>query len=514
MPRIPFQLRLALAFGALIALYALIGAMLLWHLAQIDADAQAINRNLARSQQVQQWVGLSELNLERTLNLAHAGGSSQLAAYLQPRMQDSSQRITALQQSIDEGAPEPVSAMLREVRSRRQTYVSLRKRLLDPQSVAGLDPQRIERELVPAAAEYMQAIHAVQTWQQGDDAAHMAGLQAHMQRSSAMVLLSMGLGLLCGLALAWASARHVMRCLGADPQEVKRIADLVAKGHLHIAPLPQLRAHAQSSVMAAMLRMRAALAEVVCEVRDSAHAVEAACAQISAGNQDLASRTAEQASAIEVSNTLMHKLREQLGGTLDRASEADTSASRASQSAAQGGSVVAEVVASMDQIHGRSQRIAEITAVIDGLAFQTNILALNAAIEAARAGEHGCGFAVVAGEVRGLAQRCTHAAKEIKDLIDASVRCIEDGNVAAQGAGHTMRQVVSGIAQVSQVVSDMRQSGHHHLGATEDVRQTMVKLQDFAHQNSALVEESAAAASHLLAQASKLVRSVGAFSLA
>ncbi|HRM00946.1 MAG TPA: methyl-accepting chemotaxis protein [Acidovorax sp.] len=208
---------------------------------------------------------------------------------------------------------------------------------------------------------------------------------------------------------------------------------------------------------------------------------------------------------------------EELGSTIrhnaDNASQASRLAASASQVAAQGGDVVAQVVSTMHNINGSSQKIADIIGVIDGIAFQTNILALNAAVEAARAGEQGRGFAVVASEVRNLAQRTATEAKAIKELIGASSAMVQEGSVLADKAGTTMGEVVSAIQRVADIVSEISAATGEQSAGVGQVGQAVTQLDQATQQNAALVEEMAAAASSLRTQAEQMVEAVAQFKL-
>jgi methyl-accepting chemotaxis protein len=194
--------------------------------------------------------------------------------------------------------------------------------------------------------------------------------------------------------------------------------------------------------------------------------------------------------------------------------QANQLAQGASAVAAKGGAVVQEVVQTMQGIEDSERRIAEITGVIDGIAFQTNILALNAAVEAARAGEQGRGFAVVAGEVRQLAQRAAAAAREIKGLITASVERVEQGTVLAGQAGSTMHEVVEAIRRVTDLMGEISAASAEQNSGVAQIGEAVVQMDRTTQQNAALVEESAAAAESLRQQAQQLVGAVAVFKLA
>ena len=208
---------------------------------------------------------------------------------------------------------------------------------------------------------------------------------------------------------------------------------------------------------------------------------------------------------------------EELSGTVrhnaDTAQQANALAQSASQVAQRGGQAVQEVVGTMQEIATRSERVANIISVIDGIAFQTNILALNAAVEAARAGEQGRGFAVVASEVRSLAGRSAEAAKEIKHLIDASVECVHTGTAQASRAGATMQEVVEAIGRVTALMGQISTATHQQSQGVAEVGTAIQQMDQMTQQNAALVEEMAAAASSLQSQAQALVQAVSVFDL-
>ena len=250
--------------------------------------------------------------------------------------------------------------------------------------------------------------------------------------------------------------------------------------------------------------MVASLRAMVQEVRQGAEGVTEASSQIASGNNDLSSRTEQAAASLQQAAASLDTLTSTVRKTADSAHAANGIASSAASSAGQCGDLVQQVVLSMAGIQTSSSRIADITAVIDGIAFQTNILALNAAVEAARAGEQGRGFAVVAGEVRLLAQRSAEAAREIKALIEASRDEVESGSRLVQEAGSAMSQIVRQVAEVSHVIQAITQDARIQLSEIGGVNQSMGQLEQMTQQNAALVEQAAAASSSLRDQADRM----------
>jgi methyl-accepting chemotaxis protein len=338
-------------------------------------------------------------------------------------------------------------------------------------------------------------------------------LAAGTQSKLALTLVLGAAALAIGAGVSFWLTRDIMRQLGGEPDAAAAIAARIAAGDL------TERIHVDderntASLMYAMRTMQSGLARLVEQVRQGTEAMTTASHEIAAGNIDLSARTEQQASSLEETAASMEELTSTVQHNGDSLKEANKLAGCASDVALKGGAVVNEVVATMDSISAASKRIADITGVIDGIAFQTNILALNAAVEAARAGEQGRGFAVVASEVRNLAQRSASAAKEIKALISDSVERIDSGNRLVGVAGATMEEVVSSVRQVSEIIGEIALAGQEQSSGIAQVNQAVAQMDLVTQQNAALVEEAAAAADSMQAQARELSAVVSTFRLA
>ena len=310
------------------------------------------------------------------------------------------------------------------------------------------------------------------------------------------------------VVMLWYLYQQIMASLAV----ATRAADQMAQGnlahHIEVGGLAEI-----ARVLTSLSAMRDSLTRVVYTVRQNAESVATASAEIAQGNNDLSARTEQQASALEETAASMEELSSTVRQNADNAQQANQLARSASNVATEGGDVVNRVVETMKGINNSSQRIADIIGVIDSIAFQTNILALNAAVEAARAGEQGRGFAVVAGEVRTLAQRSAEAAKEIKQLISASVEQVGQGTQLVDQAGTTMTEVVSAIRRVTDIMGEISAASTEQSQGVAQVGEAVTQMDHTTQQNAALVEESAAAASNLQGQAEKLVQAVAVFQL-
>jgi methyl-accepting chemotaxis protein len=241
------------------------------------------------------------------------------------------------------------------------------------------------------------------------------------------------------------------------------------------------------------------MSEVVSKVKGVAAEVRRGAEEITAGNANLSQRTEQQSSSLEETASSMEEMTATVKQNADNAGQANQLAMAARDQAEKGGAVVSQAVKAMADINDSSKKIADIIGVIDDIAFQTNLLALNAAVEAARAGEQGRGFAVVASEVRSLAGRSATAAKEIKELIQDSVRKVGDGSVLVTQSGQTLEKIVASVKKVSDIVAEIAAASREQSSGIEQVNRAVMQMDELTQQNAALVEQ-ATAASQAMAQ--------------
>ena len=503
--------RLTLAFGAVITLMAVIAAVLVYRLEQLDQGNAYLLQLQQRAAVAEEWRGQVQLNASRALVLAKSGGAPMVEEFLLPQMKQTSERITELQKLLaswidsDQG-----KAKLDEIAQQREAYVASRKDVLvklKNSDVAGAQAL-ISSSMLPKSNSYVASINALVKYQEervknGAEKMHDATVQSEV--------LTVVLILLCATMAAgfgWSITRSVTQPLRRTVEATGRIAAGDLSGHI-VAEGRDEMAEMQLSLQ----RMQTSLRNLVGDVISGSDSIGTASAQIATGNQDLSGRTEETASNLQQAASSLEQLTGTVGQTAESARTAHGLAADASQAAQRGGAVVSQVVNTMQEIDAGSRRIAEIIGTIDGIAFQTNILALNAAVEAARAGEQGRGFAVVASEVRSLAQRSAAAAREIKSLIGASVEQVATGSRLVGDAGAAMQDIVGGVRRVSDVIGEISAATQEQSSGLRQVNEAVAGLDRMTQQNAALVEESAAAAESLNDQARRLNSVVATFKL-
>jgi aerotaxis receptor len=266
-------------------------------------------------------------------------------------------------------------------------------------------------------------------------------------------------------------------------------------------------------LMAALRQTNVNLHSIIGDVRGNFEEMKTATGEIANGNLDLSGRTESQASSLQQTAASMQHLTTTVTQSVSHVATANELAGKASSIAGEGGSIVARVVTTMDDISASSRKILDIIGLIDGIAFQTNILALNAAGEAARAGENGKGFAVVAGEVRSLAHRSATAAREIKSLIDLSIEKVSAGAELTSNAGATMTAVIESVRRVTTIMDEISSATREQNKGIGQVNQAVIEMDDITQQNAALVEQAAAAAGNLAQQTESIAQAFAIFKL-
>jgi methyl-accepting chemotaxis protein len=330
--------------------------------------------------------------------------------------------------------------------------------------------------------------------------------KAAQARSQLIIAVVVGLAIGTALFVSWRITRSIKRPIDRAIHVAERIADGDLTNDMDVDAQDEI-----GRLLVAVAEMQSRLSVMVNQIRDSAQSIQIASSEMASGNMDLSRRTEQAASNLQSTVGSLAQLADAVRESADSAQAANSLVSGAVKAAQRGGSVVAQVVNTMNAINVSSKKIAHIIGVIDSIAAQTNILALNAAVEAARAGEQGRGFAVVAGEVRSLAQRCAESAKEIKSLVGTSVEHVDAGTQLVNGAGAAMDQIVSSVQSVYEIVGKISAAAAGQSSGIDQINGAISELDEMTQRNAALVEEGAAAAESLQSQAQLLANSVANF---
>jgi methyl-accepting chemotaxis protein len=360
----------------------------------------------------------------------------------------------------------------------------------------------------PVEAVWRAKVEQLVAYENGTSRTSYSASKTAQQRSLVIVAVVVAAAVIAGTLLGWRITRSVKVPIDSAIRVAERIAEGDLTSNIEIESRDEI-----GRMLLAISGMQDRLRNLVGQIRQSAESINVASAEVASGNQDLSQRTETAASSLQQTASSMEELTATVRQSADAAAQANQLASTASSVAQRGGQVVSQVVGTMAEINESSKKISDIIAVIDGIAFQTNILALNAAVEAARAGEQGRGFAVVAGEVRSLAQRSAQAAKEIKALIGASVDKVESGSRLVKDAGTTMNEIVASVERVTAIIGEITAAASEQSGGIGEVNVAVTQLDQMTQQNAALVEEATAAAESLREQAHRLTSLVSTFRL-
>ncbi|MCZ2498240.1 HAMP domain-containing protein [Xylophilus sp. Kf1] len=505
--------KLLAGFAAVLAIASVVTLLAISNLSRLNLQATNLSGNTLPSVRMSGAIARSLANLRiARIGLTLAGPQTQTPMPVAVgRVEDARRKLDADVKSYQEFIADDTE---------RKIYEAVQKHTSDygstiPEQLRLAREDRIDEVKAifvgTAAVSYQAANRSLdELIALNDQVSQNATVMSHTvyQRGRLQLVIGLVLMVAVGMFVAWRLSASLARRAGVSVLAAQRMArgDLSQADHMEgrdeLAQLAQ-----------ALESTRTQLHATVGKVRQNAEAVATASAEISQGNMDLSGRTENQASALEQTAASMEQLGSTVRQNADNARQANQLALNASSVAMQGGSVVSQVVETMKGINDSSRKISDIISVIDSIAFQTNILALNAAVEAARAGEQGRGFAVVASEVRSLAGRSAEAAKEIKNLINASVERVGQGTAQVDQAGTTMAEIVTSIRRVTDIMGEIAAASSEQASGVSQVGQAVVQMDQVTQQNAALVEEMAAAAGSLKRQADELVDVVGTFNL-
>ena len=509
------QLTVAQQIGLIVgvAVFALV-LILVLSLVRVQTLGNTVDRlateQVERLQLALRWRSNIAVNSTRVFSIVQTEGDD-LQNYFKDVVAATTADTSKVQKRYTELENSPQGLLIQEeLATIRKSYLETRDKSLALKKAGDMAQARAYAlgSFAPVLDKYNAVADKMVNYQvqrSAEQAAEAAGLI----QSYRMTVLAAGVaGLALLVVLSWVVVQRIRRSLG----EVSAVAQRIGEGDLS-QPIHASGRGEVAEMMRAMEAMQTSLVRIVGDVRHSSDSIATGSSEIASGNADLSQRTEEQASNLEQTAASMEEITSTVKNNADTAQRAAVLAGTASAAAVKGGEVVGQVVATMQDISAASRKITDIIAVIDGIAFQTNILALNAAVEAARAGEQGRGFAVVASEVRNLAQRSAEAAKEIKALIGASVEKVDAGTHLVGNAGQSIEDIVAQVKRVSDLIGEISSAtGEQTLGISQ-VGEAVTQLDQVTQQNAALVEQSAAAADSLKHQAAKLAEIVSVFRL-
>ena len=503
--------RLLATFVTVLLLTLAGSAIGVWSLRSVDAATrQAIENNVATERLVADAYRLQAINTERYKAMA-LSSEPEVGEILSADIERTQTHYRELMDQLATRLQTPAEqALLTGTHDKAQDFQAAVKELVTARDF-GLT-ERIRKVFTerfePSAAALLGSLQ--QLAQSQRDAIDAAGAQIAQSSQRAQVALTLfcATALLLGSVLTWWLVRSISRPIGAANATAQRVSSLDLRENIEGHNRDEA-----GQLLLSLNTMQEALRTLVMQVRQSAQSVRLAAHEIAQGNADLSERTEGTASSLQQTAAALEQVTQRLHQSTETAARAEHMASQASAVATEGGNAMAQVVHTMQNIQQSSRKVEEVTGVIDSIAFQTNILALNAAVEAARAGEQGRGFAVVAAEVRQLAMRAGEAAREIKGLIATSAQNVETGTALVNGAGHTMGQIVDSIRNVASMISDISTTTLSQTRDINDINTAVARLDQMTQQNSALVEESAAASEGLRHQANELTHLISQFVL-
>ena len=497
------------AFAVVSLAIVIISIVALWRMQAADATTRdLVDNKLARQQLTSELLGVVRLNGVRAVSIARSD-SLEVGDYFQAQLNGGEKLAAQLESRL---AKLPASAeervLLDRIQQHKLAYLKVRQQVFQAKEFG--KTQEVEQLSGNALAKCFDA------WSGALDALLARQTrEAHAlaeASSNAFVFsrgLLVGLGLLA-LAVGCVTGALLTRSIVRPLQAAVDLAERVAGGDLS-GVIAHRRLDEIGRLFDALNHMTDGVSSTVSKVLTAARRIDDASGELAIGNRDLARRTEQQAHSLHRTVGAMAELTEAVRRNHAHAHDANALALTASTVAREGAGAVSQLVERMDTIRDSAARIGDITAMIDGIAFQTNILALNAAVEAARAGAEGRGFAVVAAEVRNLAQHSASAAREIKTLVQETVGTIEAGTAIAGAAGSTMQQILERVERVAGLLQAINTASAEQASGIAQVREVIADMDGATGQDTALVGRAAATADSMRGQAEQLTDVVATF---
>jgi methyl-accepting chemotaxis protein-1 (serine sensor receptor) len=507
--QLTIRMLLACSFGLLAALLVAVGGSGAYGIKLTDAVLQSASQEVPALRALDHQLKLVARARMRLDQIAHAGGQGVTNADIESIKSNLSNSDQAWDTYLNFPADGPERRIAATVSDARD---DLKKNGLEPLLAALIanDPAAkialISKSITEKYGRLNEATEKLALYQDERSTRLSAKGESQVHATLTITVIATLMGLVCAFA-AW---RSVTGALTRPLDAAIAHFGAIERGDLTTRIVVE-RQDELGTLLNSLKKMQSALCDTVQTIRGGVDLVADAAQEIAAGNTDLSQRTEQQAASLEETAASMEQLSATVKQNAANTAEASALSSAVRDTARQGAATVQRVLETMNHLKAGSGKIAEITAIIEGIAFQTNILALNAAVEAARAGEQGRGFAVVATEVRSLAQRSGNAAKEIKDLIDASISTVLNGAAQAAEAGSQMDATLDALRRVTTVIDEIASASQEQARGIEQVTVAVSHMDEVTQQNAALVEQAAAASSSMEAEASRMRSIVAGF---
>lgn len=504
--------KIILAFGSTILAWAVLCALSLYAVAQLNAHNDVLyTTNLRGVSALAETSQTYATMLENIRGRLHAGQSADMSA-LAEQLKDARQ---TLQAHWHDYYPARVSSPAERVQADKlqQTLKKIDPKLDKFTTVLGQGKAYLANAYYDAKLS-LPLTAAARSLYDLRDSELAAAKQVHAESEQTARWLTLLIAATCaGAVVAGLIVIVVLVRLITRPLAVARhLAESIGDGHLD-NPVAHRRRDEFGAMLTALGGMQQRLVDTVGDVRSSSESVEASASQIASGSEELNARTQRQAASLEQTAASMEQMTATVKQNADNAVEAETLARDVHTRADDGSTVARSAVAAMGEIDASSRRITDIVGLIEDIAFQTNLLALNASVEAARAGEQGRGFAVVASEVRNLATRSAGAVDEIKTLVTDSAAKVADGSKQVSLCGEALETINTSIHKVSELIAEIASASREQAGGIEQVNRAIADMDTSTQENAALVEQSAAASHDLETRAQALFAKMAVFRL-
>jgi methyl-accepting chemotaxis protein len=504
---------LAISFSGILVLSAIVAGSTLWYVQKMSAETKALmQKPLIKERMIAHWSQDVNVSVQRTSAIAKSSDDS-LADFFANDINSMNADSVAAQKKIAEYLETAAEKELfTHVLDDRKAFIKARNAVLNTKPTdAALAAKIFTDQYLPEAAKYLGDLDKLLKMQQQTIDARAAEVADDAENSQRLIVGLTIMTLFACITSGLILMSRLMNRLGGEPQYAADIAREIASGNL--ATEVHASEKNKGSMLYAMREMRDGLLRIVSDVRDSSKEVAEAAGEISMGNAEIASRFTEQAASLEETSASMEEFTAQVRANANNARQGDALANAASDVAQRGSEAVSNVVSTMRDINTASGKMSDFIAVIDAIAFQTNILALNASVEAARAGEHGRGFAVVATEVRSLAYRSAEAAKEIAKLIKSSRETADRGASMVKVAGTTMEEIKESVIKVNQIMAEISTACQEQILGIDQVNRSIDEMAHTNERNASIVDKTVQAADQMLGESRRLMEIMSRFKL-